>query len=185
MEKVLESGDIVIRKMEDVDRDYQLLFKWLTDNELLQFVYGPSVKFTLGGIKKKYRHRVLGIDKDGVMACFFSYKKVDVGYMQYYPAGKPEDYQLESVENVWGIDMWIGEKDYWGKGIGSKVLNLMSDYLIENRRAVKVVIDPHTDNQRAIRAYEKAGFKKVKILKKHEWHDGKKVDSWLMEKLKT
>lgn len=169
--------------MEDREADYQLLLKWLTDKDLLQFIYGPSVKFTLARIKKKYRHRVLGIDKDGVLACIFAYKGKNIGYMQYYPAGKPEDYELDSTKDVWGVDMWIGEKRYWGKGIGSKVLQLLSDFLIEERGAIKIVIDPHLDNPRAIRAYEKAGFKKVKVLKKHEWYDGKKVDAWLMEKV--
>lgn len=169
--------------MEDTDADYQMLLKWLTDKDLLKYVYGPSVKFTPARIKKKYRHRVLGIDKDGVVACIFSYKDTDIGYMQYYPAGNPEDYKLDSTEDVWGVDMWIGEKEYWDKGVGSTALKLLSDSLIRQKSAVKVVIDPHLDNPRAIRAYEKAGFKKVKVLKKHEWHDGKKVDAWLMEKV--
>lgn len=183
MEIVLQSDDISIRRMEDKEADYQLLLKWLTDKDLLQFIYGPSVKFTLPRIKKKYRHRALGIDKDGVVARIFSYKGKDIGYIQYFPAGKPEDYELDSTENVWGVDMWIGEKRYRGKGIGSQALKLLSDFLISDRRAVKVVIDPHLNNPRAIHAYEKAGFKKVKILKKHEWYDGKKVDAWLMEKV--
>ena len=42
------------------------------------------------------------------------------------------------------------------------------------------VIDPHVDNPRAIRAYEKAGFRKQRVLKEHEFHEGRWHDAWLM-----
>ena len=46
-----------------------------------------------------------------------------------------------------------------------------------------MVLDPHVDNERAIRCYEACGFHKVKKLPKHELHDGVWVDCWLMELL--
>ena len=42
--------------------------------------------------------------------------------------------------------------------------------------------DPVVDNVRAVRAYEKAGFVKVRVLPDHETLDGEPRDSWLMEK---
>jgi RimJ/RimL family protein N-acetyltransferase len=47
--------------------------------------------------------------------------------------------------------------------------------------AERVLLDPHQDNKRAIRAYEKAGFIIIKSLPKHEMFEGEKVNCWLME----
>ena len=44
-----------------------------------------------------------------------------------------------------------------------------------------LLLDPHQKNARAIRAYEKAGFRIVKALPEHERFEGKKEDCWLME----
>ena len=53
------------------------------------------------------------------------------------------------------------------------------------RRASKVILDPHIGNVRAIRCYEKCGFRKVKLLSLHELHEGEYRDSWLMEATDT
>ena len=67
------------------------------------------------------------------------------------------------------------------KGIGSSFLKMMASHLKENMAAERVLLDPHQDNKRAIRAYEKVGFKIIKSLPKHEMFEGEKVDCWLME----
>jgi aminoglycoside 6'-N-acetyltransferase len=61
----------------------------------------------------------------------------------------------------------------------------MVDYLINTKRADKVVMDPQTWNERAIQCYEKCGFRKVKLLPKHEFHEGDYRDSWLIEYRKS
>ena len=38
--------------------------------------------------------------------------------------------------------------------------------------AEAIAMDPKVNNERAIKCYEKSGFKKVKILKEHELHEG-------------
>ena len=41
---------------------------------------------------------------------------------------------------------------------------------------------PIVENERAVRAYENAGFEKVRVIPAHETVDDEKRDSWLMEK---
>jgi len=61
----------------------------------------------------------------------------------------------------------------------------MVEYLIEQKQADIVVMDPQTWNERAIRSYEKCGFKKVKIMPKHEFHEGEYRDCLLIEYRKS
>ena len=56
-----------------------------------------------------------------------------------------------------GIDQYIGEPDMIGRGHGSAFVRVHCERLIAGG-APAIGTDPHPDNRRAIRAYEKAGF---------------------------
>ena len=79
------------------------------------------------------------------------------------------------------MDQFIGEPEYWNRGIGTSFLEMMAAYLKGQKAADSILLDPHKDNRRAIRAYEKAGFQIVKTLPEHELFEGRRVDCWLME----
>ena len=57
-------------------------------------------------------------------------------------------------------------------------------YLLEVRGHHRLTIDPAADNLRAIRTYEKVGFKPVGVLRQYERGvDGKYHDGLLMDML--
>jgi aminoglycoside 6'-N-acetyltransferase len=82
---------------------------------------------------------------------------------------------------VYGIDEYIGEVSGWNRGLGTRAISLLLRYLFQAKGARKVILDPHVTNLRAIRCYEKCGFRKVKILQVHEMHGGVFRDAWLMK----
>lgn len=53
----------------------------------------------------------------------------------------------------------IGETDYWGKGYGSDGLHLLLGYAFRELNLYRVGLTVMSYNARAIRLYEKAGFK--------------------------
>jgi aminoglycoside 6'-N-acetyltransferase len=66
-----------------------------------------------------------------------------------------------------------------GHGIGTEVLRRVLDHLVNERGHHRVTIDPAHANAAAIRAYEKAGFRAVGVMRAyerdpdgHDWHDG-------------
>lgn len=78
------------------------------------------------------------------------------------------------------MDQFIGEHDYWNRGIGQLLVYTMSEYLLES--ADLVVMDPLLLNERAIHCYEKSGFTKKRLMPKHLHHEGEYRDCLLMEK---
>ena len=58
-----------------------------------------------------------------------------------------------------GIDQFIGEVDLMGRGHGSAFMRAFIEGLLKSG-VPRVVIDPSPTNPRAIRAYEKAGFRR-------------------------
>src|SRR5829696_6263695 len=69
-----------------------------------------------------------------------------------------------------------------GQGLGAEAIRLLARHLFEERGHHRLTIDPAADNTTAIRAYEKAGFRKVGIMRSYErgpdgtWHDGLLMD---------
>lgn len=85
------------------------------------------------------------------------------------PFAYAQDYSVHAWENhpfaylppgSRGIDQYIGEPDMIGQGHGSAFVRAHCERLL-GAGAPAVGTDPHPDNSRAIRAYEKAGFKAV------------------------
>ena len=175
---IIRNPSLSIRLLRDDDTDYRLLAKWLTDERVLEFYEGRDNPHDLDKVRERYGPQGRG----EAIPCILEWQGRPIGYMQFYALieeGKAE-YAVESIEGVYGMDLFIGEPEHWDKGIGTQAVLLLVRYLFETLGARQMVIDPHVSNLRAIRSYEKAGFRKVKVLPKHEWHEGEYRDCWLM-----
>jgi aminoglycoside 6'-N-acetyltransferase len=82
-----------------------------------------------------------------------------IGYLQCYdPHGEDGHPYRDQPKGTLGIDQFIGEPELVGVGHGSRLIAAFAEGLF--RRGVpRIIIDPHPANGRAIRAYEKAGFR--------------------------
>ena len=96
-----------------------------------------------------------------------------VGGIGFIPLCDVERYSAE-------LGYWLSE-DYWNKGIGTRFMKMILEYLVNEKSAKAVILDPHQNNPRAVRMYEKAGFKIIKELPKHELREGIMEDCYLME----
>ena len=64
--------------------------------------------------------------------------------------------------NVKRIDMMIGEKDWWGKGIGSAIVGMLTDYAFEHDGVdIMHIVSVADDNIRSQRAFLKTGSTKM------------------------
>jgi aminoglycoside 6'-N-acetyltransferase len=106
------------------------------------------------------------IDVDGEIA----------GLIQYHEQDHP---RYRSA----GIDLFVGE-EHQRRGLGLDAIRTLARHLVEGRGHHRLTIDPAADNTAAIRAYEKAGFRRVGVMRRYErdpdedgeWHDGVLMD---------
>ncbi len=70
---------------------------------------------------------------------------------------------LSKTGNTYGIDYMIGNTAYFGKGYGASTLVEFINFFRKefDKNADTFFIDPASDNSRARRVYEKAGFRHV------------------------
>ncbi|MBP1994419.1 GNAT family N-acetyltransferase [Paenibacillus eucommiae] len=177
---LVSDGQLSIRKMLYTDEDFSLLFKWLNDKEVLSYIEGPGTKYTHEQIIEKYGPRAKG--EHYVTPCIIECNHSPIGYLQFYQLQEVEiqEYGVKEGRPQYGMDIFIGETDYWNKGVGTAALKSMVRFLFTEREAEDIYIDPQTWNIRAIKSYEKCGFKKVKILYERELFDGVYKDNQLM-----
>ncbi|TFB22893.1 N-acetyltransferase [Filobacillus milosensis] len=176
IELLYKKGKLLVRKTEN--KDQQWLAKWLSDPDVLQYYEGRDNPFDLEKVKEEF------YDSEGIAkGCIVEYEGQPIGYIQFYEVeGKYlEKYGYDQSEKTFGIDQFIGEVDYQGQGIGTWLVSSMTEFLIQEKEANRVVMDPQTWNERALKCYEKCGYEKVKLLPKHEWHEGEYRDCWLIE----
>ena len=71
---------------------------------------------------------------------------------------------------------YVLHKEFRGKGIGSKAIRLLSDYLFRKYRFKRISATTRTFNIGSRKALEKAGFKLEGILRKNKCKNGKYLD---------
>lgn len=82
-----------------------------------------------------------------------------IGFLQSYNANRASGdwWPFEDVSTR-GIDLFIGDESLVGRGIGPLVVRAFVDRLFVDESVQSVIVDPHPDNARSIRCFEKAGF---------------------------
>lgn len=74
------------------------------------------------------------------------------------------------------LGIFIGDKNYWGKGFGTETALLMLDYGFTKLKLHRIELDVFSYNQRAINLYKKAGFNKEGVKKEAVFWKGKFYD---------
>jgi aminoglycoside 6'-N-acetyltransferase len=83
-----------------------------------------------------------------------------------------------------GIDIYLSARGQ-GQGLGTEAVALLARYLFGRRGHHRLTIDPAAANHRAIRCYEKVGFRRVGVLREYErGPDGRFHDGLLMDLLR-
>lgn len=85
-----------------------------------------------------------------------------VGYLQIYHANPDPFWSGHNLpRETFGIDLFIGEAEAVGRGLGPRFIGLALRRLFATPQVARVQIDPAPSNEAAIRAYEKSGFRKA------------------------
>jgi aminoglycoside 6'-N-acetyltransferase len=92
------------------------------------------------------------------------------GYIQFAEEADPDARHAD-------VDIFLGP-DQPGRGLGTEAMRMVTRHLIEERGHHRITLFTSPENGRAIRSYEKAGFRRVGVLRKStrdrgagEWKD--------------
>jgi len=147
--------------------DFGLIRRWLARPDVQQW-WGPvsateaEVNLALGAAHAICRI----IEADGA----------PVGYAHgvdatLWGANLPDELE----PGTWDLDLFVAAEEHRGKGVGPVALAMLRDEVFATTLAVAVCIFPSVRSERAVRAYEKAGFRWQSV-----WHDPHTGPAWFM-----
>jgi aminoglycoside 6'-N-acetyltransferase len=135
--------------------DLPMIRRWLETPHVAQWWHGPDEQFAL-----------VSEDLDHPAMDQFVVTSDDrpFAYLQCYdPTAWPDNGLGTHPLGTRGIDQFIGEPDMVDRGHGSALIRSFVDCLLKTGTP-RVVTDPDPENIRAVRAYEKAGFQKARLV---------------------
>lgn len=142
----LKDGDLVIRHA--TADDVQILCHWWSDGKVMAHAGFPNGIHTDA---EKLMDKIVN-ETDMARRLIIEINLKRVGEMCY---------TIE--DSVAEIGIKICDFTYHEKGYGTRALKMLINYLFNEMKVYKIVLDTNLNNRRAQHVYEKIGFKKVAI----------------------
>ena len=171
-------GELVRFTLEEPETSARLDVRWQRDTEL---------------------HRLL----DGSPAQLNSEKKIKEWMEKQGEKGFPSDRYFFSVRTlaedryIGSLGLWmdlvhreawvglgIGEREFWGKGYGTDMMKLCQQYVFAELGMERLSLGLYEYNPRALRSYEKSGFRFEGRTRHDTLREGKRYDSLWMSILR-
>jgi aminoglycoside 6'-N-acetyltransferase len=134
--------------------DLPMIARWLAQPHVREWWGDPAEQYAL----------VSGdLDEPAMEQFIVSIGGNDFGYVQCYDLTHWDSGFGTHPAGTRGIDQFIGESDMVDRGHGSSLIRAFVDERLAGGTP-RMVTDPDPENARAIRAYEKAGFARDRLV---------------------
>ncbi|SJZ94806.1 Protein N-acetyltransferase, RimJ/RimL family [Pilibacter termitis] len=144
--------------------DAELFTSWLNDLEIVENLGFPNLMITvesertmLEELAKEHNYAIIDQKTNQCIGnCGFKY--------------------VDLLNKTAEVGIFIGNRDFWNRGYGQEALKLLIDYGFQSLNLHSVYLKVFSYNTRAIRCYEKIGFKEIgrrreSLLRGEVWHD--------------
>ena len=152
-DKMLRGKQITLRPL--TEEDWDLLLQWNSDAEVLYFSEGDDVEsYSLEDVQGMYRSVsrsafcfIIESESGPIGECWLQEMNLE-RILQRYPGHRCHR-----------IDLMIGEKEHWGRGLGSEVVKLLVQFAFAEQESDFVFgCDVADYNRGSQRVFEKNGF---------------------------
>jgi RimJ/RimL family protein N-acetyltransferase len=163
-------GDLIrFRPMEPDDAE--ALWRWNNDPEVMRWLsdgYPESLAQTTARHEARERNSY-----ENVLFGIETIAENRLIGLVHLGGAEPETADAE-------LDIYIGEKDCWGRGYGTEATRLICRYGFDKMRLHRITLWVADENAAAIRVYEKIGFVEEGRARESFRRDGKWHDMVLM-----
>lgn len=169
----LEGKTIYLRpiKIEDANSTY---VNWLNDKEINQYLESRFVLATTENVKK-FIENIIQTTDTFFFAIIDKITNEHIGNIKLGP--------VNTYHKRGDIGLLIGNKKYWGKGIGTEAIALISDFAFNNLNLDKIMAGCYANNIGSFKAFIKCGFVEEGLFKHHCISaTGEKVDVFMLAK---
>jgi aminoglycoside 6'-N-acetyltransferase len=175
-------GELGIRLLRNDAEDLTLITRWRAEPHVHEWWDPDDPPPTFEEVAADYGSRTH--PSSPTTACLIELDGRPIGYLQFYRwasyADEAWEMGVDADDATFGLDLFIGEPDLLGLGYGSRVVAMVSRYLETDRGATRISLTTEITNVRAQRAYEKAGFRRVREVLDIDTRNGQRARCWLM-----
>jgi len=149
--------------------DRFLIRRWLAE---------PAVQDWWGNAASAEAGITLAMTSTAALPRIIEHDGTPIGYAHAVEIGLwAEERPDELPAGTWDVDLFIASAEHRGKGLGRAALALLTEEVFATTLAVACSAVVSIRNEAAVRAYERAGFRWLRI-----WPDPLYGPSWLMLK---
>jgi aminoglycoside 6'-N-acetyltransferase Ib len=137
--------------------DLPMLCEWIARPHVAEWWDSPP---SLAECEQEYGPLIAGDVPDRAYIALLDGEPL--GFIQSYVATESHEggwWLDEHDPGVRGIDQFLADPGHLGRGLGTTMVRAFVDRLFEDPSVTRVQTDPSPRNARAIRCYEKAGFR--------------------------
>jgi len=165
-----------IKLREYREEDIETVQKYINDPEVKKLLHaGIPYLYTLEDEEKWYES--LSAQKDTYSFAIETLE--DKKYIGGCGINK-----VDWKNSVVDVGIFIGDKNYWGKGYGTDAMGVLVKFIFEQLNVNKIKLQVFSFNERAIKSYKKCGFKVEGVLRQEIFREGKYYDDIVMGLLK-
>ena len=170
----LSDGVLDLRPLTEAD--WQTLLPWNQDPEVLYYSEGdPVQRWELADIQEIYRQVsqeaycfMVELSGRPIGECWLQQMNVP-RILRRYPEGDSRR-----------IDLVIGEKELWGRGLGTRIIGLLTRFGFRQEGCDRIFAIVCDHNPRSRRAFEKAGFRLVDTHRNPHRTEQKWTYEWIL-----
>jgi RimJ/RimL family protein N-acetyltransferase len=159
---------VLLRPLEP--EDVAVVAPWLNDQEVIRYTrqYRPMTRAR----ESEWLNRVSNSETDVVLGIAPRASNELIGMAGLHAI------DFRSRHCLFGIT--IGVKEAWNKGYGTETARLLVEHAFLTLNLNRVGLHVHEYNERGVRAYEKAGFRREGRLRQEVFRDGRYWDTFVM-----
>lgn len=160
---------VILRAIEP--SDVKQLWEWTQDAEIMKYRDYPGPPNPLAEAEREYQDSLCRDTRDLHLAI----TSLD-GELIGETSLRYVDHRGGSAD----FTIAIGNKAYWSRGYGSDATRALMRFAFEQYNLHRITLYVHAFNERAIRAYEKCGFRHEGRLREAYYLDGEYKDVLVM-----
>jgi RimJ/RimL family protein N-acetyltransferase len=164
---MIRGTEIILRALEHDDLPH--FVNWINDPEIRHFM---AMRYPLSMAEEEKWWQGFQEREDDYI---FAIEAPDGNYI-----GNIGLHAVERENRQALLGIIIGNKAYWGRGYGTDAVRCMLRWAFEHLNLNRVYLTVYAYNKRAIRCYEKSGFRHEGVKRQAKYSAGKYHDELMM-----
>jgi RimJ/RimL family protein N-acetyltransferase len=155
-------------EVEELPQLSKLIAKWVNDGIVTYYMFTGQKPQNSEQIVQDFKKQLDSGNNVIFLVVDFETEK---------PIGYAGLYEINSTARKAEFRVLIGEKDFWGRGLGTEITELLTFYGFDRLNLNRIYLGFTADNKGAARAYEKAGYNHEGVLKQDIYRNSQYYDS--------